>query len=175
VAADDRERFGPRHAAVFWVEFLALFATFVLAASSGPAERWIHGPLNRLLVRLVSLALVPFGAPPASGQMVVFRDFAAEVVEPCNGLLPIGIYLAAVLAFPSGWAAKGWGTLLGVPAIFLMNLLRLMSLVLLGGIWPDVFEQVHIYVWQTVVVAFSLGIWVFWVERFVRARGARAV
>jgi len=93
-----------------------------------------------------------------------------QIVEACDGILPAIIYLSAVLAFPSRWIDKGWGILIGFPAIFLINLTRLVTLMFVGANWPDLFEQVHIYVWQALVIALAMVVWVFWAERFVRTR-----
>ena len=70
--------------------------------------------------------------------------------------------------FPSHWREKGIGMLIGIPGIMLVNVLRVVTLMCFGAYWPSVFERVHIYVWQALVVAISLAIWVFWAERFVR-------
>jgi len=156
-----------------------MFATILLVCSwisSGDfAREHVHAPLARFLVRLVSAVLSPLGTVSADGANLYFRGFDIEIVEACDGVLPTFIYLAAVLAFPSGWRSKLWGAALGVPAIFAINLLRLMSLVVVGVWRPDLFERVHIYVWQTLVIALSMALWVFWVERFVpEARAAHS-
>jgi hypothetical protein len=47
---------------------------------------------------------------------------------------------------------------------------------LFGVYWPAAFANVHIYVWQTLLVALSIAIWILWAEVFVRPAhaGARA-
>jgi exosortase/archaeosortase family protein len=139
------------------------------------AGRYLHEPVARCFAYFSKLILSAFGKASVSGANLQYNGFVVQIVEACDGVLPAMIYLSAVLAFPSRWLDKGWGILIGLPAIFLVNLTRLVTLMLVGAAWPGVFEQVHIYVWQGLVIALAMAIWVFWAERFVRTRsGARS-
>jgi len=60
--------------------------------------------------------------------------------------------------------------LIGIPAILLINVVRVVSLMILGAHNPDIVERVHIDVWQTAIVVLALGIWIFWAERIARPR-----
>ncbi len=141
-----------------------------LLTSTSVAGTYLHHPMARTFAVLTSLALRALGTVSLSGTSLVYDGFGVQIVDACDGILPSIIYLSAVLAFPSRWRDKGWGVLIGLPAIFLINLARLVTLMLVGAAWPDLFEQVHIYVWQALVVALAMAVWVFWAERFVRAR-----
>ena len=139
------------------------------------AGRHLHEPMARCFAYFSKLILSAFGRASVSGASLQYNGFVVQIVEACDGVLPAMIYLSAVLAFPSRWIDKGWGILIGLPAIFLVNLARLVTLMLVGAAWPGVFEQVHIYVWQALVIALAMAVWVFWAERFVRTRsGARS-
>lgn len=151
----------------FAATFLALVFAFRWLVSIGPFERVLHEPLCTFIARLSAAVLAPFGDVQLAGNRLAFDGFWVQVVEACNGVLPTTIYLAAVFAFPTGWAARAWGAAIGIPAIFALNLVRVVSLLVLGAYWPSVFEQVHIYVWQSLVVALSMGVWIFWAEYFV--------
>jgi exosortase H (IPTLxxWG-CTERM-specific) len=158
----------PAHpAARFCILFLILLLLLAGLSATPLAERFVHAPLSRASARLAVPVLSGFGTATAHGNLLVFNSFSAEVEEACDGVLPCCIFAAAVLAFPSTWKQKLWGILLGVTAIFIINIVRVITLMLVGSFWPDVFERVHIYVWQALVIALSLALWVFWVERFV--------
>ena len=156
----------------FWVRFVLLLAGGAALETSGAAGRFLHEPLTRILARLTVTLLAPFGPSGSLGLFVHFRGFYIEIADACDGVLPTYIFLAAVVAFPASWKEKGWAILCGVPAIFTMNLARLLSLLVLGAYWPGLFESVHIYVWQALVIAFSLALWVFWAERCARRPAA---
>ena len=156
------------HIARFGLTFLLLVTIFALFTSNNPAQRLVHSPLSILLVSVSSPFLSPFGQVHASGNHLSLNGFGVSVVEGCDGVLPTCIYIAAVIAFPSRWRDKAWGILIGIPTIFLINLVRVITLVICGAYWPAVFERVHIYVWQALVIGLSMAVWVFWAERFVR-------
>ena len=148
--------------------FLLLIATYVAFFSTPWVERTIHAPMSRLVAVVSVPVLSLFGHVTASGTHLEFDGFPAKIVEACNGVLPIYIFLAAVLAFPSTWPEKLRGMLLGIPIILLINVARVVSLMILGAHNPDIVERVHIDVWQTAVVVLSMGIWIYWAERLVR-------
>ncbi len=154
------------------IQFCLLFFVFILLftflLSTDLANRYLHEPLARLIANSSLPFLAVFGRASVSGNILNFNGFGAAIVEACNGILPTYIYLSAVFAFPSRWRAKGWGVVIGIPLIFLINLIRVITLMMFGAFQPELFEQVHIYVWQALVIALSMGIWIFWAERFVR-------
>lgn len=154
----------------FTVLFLVLMLAFSALLSTDVADEYLHDPLEQLLAMLSAPVLSLLGETAHNGNRLAFQGFQAVVVEECNGVLPTYIYISAVLAFPSGWRLKGLGILLGVPTVFVINLVRVISLMILGGTWPTLFEEIHIYVWQAIMIAITVAIWVFWAERFVRPR-----
>jgi exosortase H (IPTLxxWG-CTERM-specific) len=156
----------------FVVLFLLLILLFAVLSTTARAEQLLHAPLARLTAILVAQALSPLGSASASGNSIWFNSFSASVDDACDGILPLAIFIAAVLAFPSRRRSKAWGIVLGTISIFLINLLRVATLMVVGSRWPDLFEQVHIYVWQALVIALSMGVWVLWVEAFVRPGAA---
>jgi len=157
----------------FCVLFLALIVLFAVITSTGAAAGRLHEPLARLVALLSGSILSVFGSATVSGNTLIFNGFGASIVEACNGVVPTYIFVAAILAFPSRWKEKALGLLMGIPAIFLINLVRVITLMVLGAYWPDLFERVHIYVWQTLVIVLSMAVWIFWAEVFVRP-GRRA-
>lgn len=152
----------------FGLVFLALVGVFAIVTAMPWVNLRLHQPLSGLIARIAAPLLGILGEAGATGTYLTFNGFSAEVAEACNGIVPTYIYVAAVLAFPTGWRNRLAGIALGVPAIFVVNILRVLSLMLLGAYWPAAFDRVHIYVWQALVIALALGIWVFWAEYFVR-------
>jgi exosortase H (IPTLxxWG-CTERM-specific) len=159
----------------FMVVFLGLIAAFLTLGATAIAQESLQVPLCSAVAAIARLPLGLLGDATASGNWLGFDGFGAVIIEACNGFLPTAIYVAAVLAFPCAWRAKAWGLLLGIPAIQLVNVARIVSLMILGAHWPALFERVHIFVWQTLVISLTMAIWVGWIEAFVVTNGvARA-
>jgi len=155
----------------FALPFLGLITAFLALGATAAAERMLHSPLCHAVAEVARALLSMFGDASVSGQLLRFDGFDAVVVEACNGFLPTAIYVAAVLAFPCSWRAKGVGLLVGVPAIQVVNVVRVVSLMVLGAYWPALFERMHIFVWQTLVIACTMAIWVAWIESTVERDG----
>jgi len=101
-----------------------------------------------------------------SGTMISSPSYSMEVVTACTGLFVTTIFLSAVIAYPSRLQAKLIGVLAGVPAIFLLNVVRLVSLFYIGRYLPKFADRAHLLVWQSLVILLTLVLWLFWVERF---------
>ena len=161
-------RFPTRLTVRFCVVFLLLIFLFSSFTSTRLIGVILHEHLTRLLANLSAPILALFGNASASGHYLSFNGFGASIEGACDGVQPTYIYVAAVLAFPSSWRAKGWGILIGIPAIFLINYIRVVSMMFCGAYWPNWFERVHVYGWQALVIALTMAVWVFWADLFVR-------
>ncbi len=74
------------------------------------------------------------------GTVIRNRDFAVNIQNGCNGVETMLIFLAAVLAFPSSWKSRSVGLVLGLFAIQLINLVRVVALFLTGAYFPKLFD-----------------------------------
>jgi exosortase/archaeosortase family protein len=152
----------------FSVIFLLLVSLFSWVASSPTSGIIIHDSLSRILATLSVKVLALFGYAAASGHDLAFNGFRASIEGACDGVQPTYIYIAAVLAFPSRWSDKGWGILIGIPVIFLINFARIATMMVCGAYSLELFERLHLYGWQALVIVLTLALWVFWTELFVR-------
>jgi exosortase H (IPTLxxWG-CTERM-specific) len=135
--------------------FLSLYTSF---------EPWLNGATAATLAS----ALWLLGADAqAAGTMVTSKIFSAEIITECTAIFPLMIFLAAVVAYPCAWKKKLWGMALGVPAIMVINLIRLISLFYIGYWFPSAFETAHLLVWQSLIIFFAVLVWLVWVEWFV--------
>ena len=102
------------------------------------------------------------------GTVIRNKRFAVNVRNGCNGVETMIIFLAAVLAFPASWKARGVGLALGLVAIQAINLVRVVALFMTGAYFPKFFDSSHTVVWQTVVILFGVLLWVFWANRYAQ-------
>ncbi len=107
------------------------------------------------------------------GQDIVMRGtqihspgFAVDVQNGCNGLETVLIFVSAVLAFPASWKSRATGLALGLVAIQIVNLVRVVALFLTGVYFPAFFDSSHTVVWQSIVILFGVLLWMFWANRF---------
>ncbi|AOY94737.1 exosortase H [Cupriavidus sp. USMAA2-4] len=80
----------------------------------------------------------------------------------CSGVEVCLILAAAILAYPAPLRRKVAGLALGLAAIQLLNLVRLLTLFYLNAWSKPAFEFMHLYVWQGLIILDALVLWIWW-------------
>src|SRR4029078_6902971 len=75
------------------------------------------------------------------------------------------VLCSAILAFPAPWRRKAAGMAIGIVAVQLLNVVRVISLFYIGQWDVAVFEWAHQYVWQALIMLDVLVVWLIWVRR----------
>jgi exosortase H (IPTLxxWG-CTERM-specific) len=101
-----------------------------------------------------------------SGTVLQGSRFAVNIRNGCNGVEAMLIFLAAVLAFPASWRSRLIGLVLGIAAIQVVNLVRVIALYLTGAYFPKLFDASHTVVWQSIVILFGVLLWILWANRW---------
>jgi exosortase/archaeosortase family protein len=153
-----RARRAASQRAAWWfpVRFLAIWLVAILALSMGPGlESWaIRGTVEG--VRLALLALGRHA--DVSDDILRLGAVQFQIVSDCTPLMPTMLYWAGCLAFPAPWRWKTLGIVIGAAALWIFNLARVVALFGVKSRWPEAFDFIHIYVWQsgTLLVVFLL-------------------
>ena len=122
--------------------------------------------LNRHLAWLAGAILSAVGAPVVSrGPVVSVGSFAVEIKNNCNAVYEAGLLAAAVWAYPAPVRTKAVGTLVGISILYLVNLVRVLSLIGTGVLAPGWFDVAHLYVWQALFFAVVAACWFGWILR----------
>jgi exosortase H (IPTLxxWG-CTERM-specific) len=155
-----------------WLIFIGALLAFHLVVVTGGAN--LIDLMTRLNALLTAGALTLLGAgAQVDGNLVTTPFFAAEIIFECTAVYPIAMWISAVLAYPARWRPKLLGIALGVPVLMLINVVRLVSLFYVGYWWAEVFETVHLLIWQSLLVFLTLLLWLLWAATIVRRDEAR--
>jgi len=154
--------------------FVGLFALYLALITLGYpwlTKRWI-GVVQAMTVGTASLvyeilALVSDEAS-LSGNLVNLGAFGVRIIEECTGAFEVLIYLAAVLAYPTGWVDKAIGIAMGLPILYTFNVVRILVLVWVGRFYYEFFEFMHIYFWQATLILMITSVWLLWILKVVR-------
>ena len=141
-----------------------------LIVASGIAIGTIEAPgvddLAIALSRVAALTIGLFGIPASLDGAVISADgFVAVVAAQCTAIELILVYSAAVLVTPVNLAARMWALALGVLGICVLNLVRVVSLLVVGIVFPGHFDMAHLFVWQVGMAAVALAMWLVWYGR----------
>lgn len=105
-----------------------------------------------------------------SGTSVLSDKFSIDIVRGCDSIYPTALFWSALLAYPSTWKAKLAGMIGGAIILFIINILRVISMFYIGRTYPSLFEMVHIYAWQALFILFTLSLWLFWAVKVSREK-----
>lgn len=152
------------------VIFLAIMGGFALVLEWAPFKSAIIVPLTNLVTLVSSWILALFGPAQADGSYLTYSGSTVDIANGCNGDVVHVILLAGILAFPASWRARAWGLLLGMPAVFLINQIRIVVLSLVGYHYPDWFDTTHVFYGQAGVILGTLVVWILWIEKLGRPR-----
>jgi len=121
---------------------------------------------------IVAFFLNLIGVPAlVDGNLVMLNTFPLEIVYECVAVHSAIIYAACVLAYPVLWRKKAVG-MLGVPVLYFIDVIRLVTLGVIGSFYPAAFEYVHQYVWQVGTIIFIVIVFVVWIDKVAKKDSA---
>jgi len=158
-----REAAEPRNADIkrFAITYLILMGGFFFLIGFTPFQKIfdINGVYTQGVVAATARLLGIMGVQCAyQGSIIQLPAISLDVKFGCNGLEAVMIYSVAVLAFPASWRKKLLGIAAGFVVIQVVNILRIAGLGYSGMHFPGMFEYIHIYVAQGMMIAVSLGV-----------------
>ena len=145
----------------FGITYLILMGAFFLLIGLKPIQNIVdlNGLYTKGVVLLTSQLLKALSIPATyHGSIIQLPSIALDVRFGCNGLEAVMIYSIAVIAFPALWQHKLIGILAGFLIIQVINVLRIGSLAYSAVHFKSLFEYIHIYIAQGMMIAVSLGI-----------------
>jgi len=172
MASKKGRKLGGRGTRTLVLRFLIFMILFVVAEYLLlyvlPPESFRVAPVSftaRLFFRV--LKLLGFSVS-LSGAVIQLKHISLEIVYECTGVFAFFILSGAILAYPSrGWH-KLLGHIVGLPAVFILNIVRLVLLAVIGEYFSrPVFDFVHEYLWQITFIVVVLLLWVLWIDRVV--------
>jgi exosortase H (IPTLxxWG-CTERM-specific) len=145
----------------FVITYLVLMGIFFLLLWVKPIQNIIdlNGSYTRYLVSATTKILGIIGIPSTQqGSIIALPSIALDVKFGCNGLEAVMIYSVAILAYPADWKKKLAGIVSGFIFLQTINLLRIVFLAYSAIHFKSIFEYIHIYVAQGIMIVVSLGI-----------------
>jgi len=154
---------------VFLIKFAVVIVVAFFIVTLGPVNDRVIVPFTAQLSSVSGQVLRLLGQNvTVSGTTIFSSGFSVDVRNGCNGVEAILILVAAMVAYPASLQARLLGILLGSVALEILNVIRIVSLYLLGFYNRELFDLFHSAVWQVLIILASVGIFVVWTIRFAR-------
>jgi exosortase/archaeosortase family protein len=109
------------------------------------------------------LNLMGQGITPTAEKLISL-NFSISIARGCDALEAMALFASALLTFPARWKHKLVGLFAGLALLYILNVIRIVSLYLTGRYYPKAFEFMHVEFWQAIFIIFAIGIWIFWIK-----------
>jgi len=161
-------------------KFLALFgflmALFYAFTQTAAFKDGLLPFVIKVNAHTSNLILVILGQGTAvEGTRIASPAFSVDIKRGCDALEPIAFFLFGVLSYPAPLRRKWPGMLAGVVVLFLLNLIRIVSLYLIGKFFYRLFEFMHADFWQVVFIIAAIVLWAVWIMWATRPASGDAV
>jgi exosortase/archaeosortase family protein len=128
----------------------------------GTVDRWLS--LNVAEVSGALLGSVGFETFVQGRDLALPGVPGVRIANGCNGLSTLGLFVGFVLAYPGSARRRFWFIPLGVLAVYLTNVARVMAMLLSQKYWPAAFEPLHGFGLTTIFYVVVFCLWILWVN-----------
>jgi exosortase H (IPTLxxWG-CTERM-specific) len=126
-------------------------------------------PLSEHVAATLGMTLNFFGIPAlTTGDIVSEKGLAFKIVPECTPLFPSVLFIGFILFHFATLRKKAAGLVMGLPALYLGNLIRLTITFLVSRYDSRFFEIVHVYLGQIFTMFLVIMVcilWLKWIDR----------
>jgi exosortase/archaeosortase family protein len=121
-----------------------------------------HAAVTAQLIRLTGVDVDRVGSILSNDKV------AFTIISECTPTAATLIFASGIIAFPAPWRGKLAGLVLGVVALFALNIIRIVNLFFVGIYVPSALDALHLIVWQSLMILVSVGLLFLWTGRISR-------
>ena len=105
-----------------------------------------------------------------SMKLIINNHYLARVIEGCNSISVIILFLSFIVAFASKFKTTLFYILSGSVLIYSVNLLRIVLLTIGLYHYPTQKAIFHTVVFPAIIYGLVFMLWIFWVRRFSKLK-----
>lgn len=137
---------------------LMLYYLFLTGHSMQFITRWTA------LISYMALGIIDL---PVSidGVIISTQGFSVRIIRECTVVGPVLVMGMGIFSYPASFRRKAWGVVWGTLIMLLVNQIRIASLFFIGIKFPVLLEVTHLVIWQGILIAIGIVIWLIWVEK----------
>ncbi len=144
--------------ALYMIVFYFIWLSEFFNSKVNPGIDSAYAIIGSLILNIFGQGTSQFGASVSS------PFFAIVINRGCDAVEATALFVSALLAFPGKWRKKIIGLMKGVAILFILNIIRIVSLFLIGRYYPGYFDYFHVEVWQVIFIIIAFGLFVSWVK-----------
>ena len=151
------------------VVFLGVLATLDLLyyAESKLELGLVDRPYTRLVAwsgAQVGRLVLPYPVRSQGAVIVADERNSILIASGCNGLEAIFLMVAGIVAYPATWQRRGRALAAYLPALFALNLVRIVALVHVAARHSQYMDLAHYQVAQGILILFVMAFWLNYIR-----------
>ena len=96
------------------------------------------------------------------GDTISTDQFSINIAAGCDAVAPMILYCACIVVLPIRWALKWPGLIYGTLFLFILNLVRIITLFIAHLHNRSLFDFLHLEIWQILFIAVTIFVWLYW-------------
>jgi len=131
---------------------------------------------QELVASQTAWLLNQFGIHAATNSyLIMTKGVYFEIVEACTAWRDAIGLIALVVAVPGVAFSKRLWSILGLPVIYIVNILRLATTIAIGNYYPSLLVLAHDVLWKFFSAIFIVIIWAAWLKWAPEGRKKTAI
>lgn len=143
---------------LFYIVWWLLYDRWLLP--DGRLDEWVS--LNIVSMSAGLLDLLGFDAYMFNRVVGIDMSRGLEIIDGCNGLEAIGLFIGFIIAYPGDSIKKMLFTLSGIGIIYISNVFRITVLAVVQYYTPDQFGFTHDYTSNSIFYIVIFILWIVW-------------
>ncbi|NIJ45850.1 exosortase family protein XrtF [Wenyingzhuangia heitensis] len=108
-----------------------------------------------------------------SVNMLIDGDYVVGIIEGCNSVSIIILFVAFIIAFQGSWKATILFSVLGALSIYYVNILRIVVLTYGMYHYPEYTWLFHDLVFPAIIYGYIFVLWIVWVNYFSNLKNTK--
>ncbi|GGK41087.1 hypothetical protein GCM10007963_06310 [Lutibacter litoralis] len=104
-------------------------------------------------------------------KLFINNTYVARVVEGCNAISIIILFIAFIVAFASGLKKTALYILFGSLVIYFINIVRIAVIALAIYKYPAYENVLHSIVFPGIIYGITFLLWFIWIQKFSKLKG----
>jgi exosortase H (IPTLxxWG-CTERM-specific) len=147
-----------------------LLVAFELPLFIPAVDRGVIRPFTRGIAHVSAGIIGAMGTPVrVMDTLIIGSCFSVDIENGCNGVEATLFLIAAILAFPAPARSRAAAVAAGAAIIQSANLIRVVTLYLIGCYQRAWFDTFHLAIWQSVIFALAMLYFAFWTRKLSNA------
>jgi len=175
---------GNKTAVLFLIKFfgtyllLFLLYSFYLERTQNETSPYVCAPITKTVAEQTNYLLNIFGYPTEIAQdpetlsikLFINNKFTAFIVEGCNAISIIILFIAFIVAFAGKFKTTVLYILFGSLLIYFTNIVRIAVISVALHKYPQYQHVLHEIVFPSIIYGITFLLWFMWIHKFSKLR-----